>query len=644
LLSQQNRPMKISTTSGDRELVLHRYRGVECISAPFEFHVGMLSENSQIDIQSLLKTTATIALIVTDQTTRYINGVWREIKHVEVGQENLSVYEGILVPSLWFLKLTSDCKIFQNMTVPDIVSKVLQDSGVTDFKLSLQKTYPEREYCVQYRETNFDFISRLLADEGIFYFFQHTSSGHKLVLADDPSAIEECPGQASAWFSLHQGSWTDEDGVTALEPRVSVHTSKVSLTDYNFETPRNSLLVSVGTKDEEYDYPGDYTERSDGERISRIRLEEKEVNQSTVAGKGRCRLFLPGYRFKLKDHFREDANIEYTLVSITHDASDVSYFAATKSEEPFSFANTFSAIPHTTPFRPARLLPKPIVQGVQTALVVGKSGEEIWVDSYGRVKVQFYWDRVGQKDEKSSCWVRVSQIWAGKNWGWVSLPRIGQEVIVDFLEGDPDRPIITGRVYNAEQTTPYALPDNQTQTGIKTRSSKGAGPDNYNEIRFEDKKDSEELYVHAEKDMNTSVEHDDGQTVGNNRTIEVKGTHTETITKDTAIEIKEGNYSVTIDKGNETRTLKMGNQSIAIKMGNQSTKLDMGNISVKCDLGSITMEAMQSITLKVGANSITISQQGVKVEGLMIQITGQTITQVSGQAMLTLKGGITMIN
>ena len=635
MLSQQNRPMKITTTSGDTELALHRYRGVESISAPFEFHVGMLSENSVVDLKGLLKTTATISLVMLDGKTRYINGVWREIKHVEIGQENLSVYEGILVPNLWFLTLTSDCRIFQNMTVPDIVSKVLKDWGLTAFKLSLQKTYPPREYCVQYRETNLDFISRLLGDEGIFYFFQHTDSQHMLVLADDPSAIEECPGQASAYFSLHQHSWDDEDGVDAIEPCASVYTGKVSLTDYNFETPRNSLLVTVGNNQELYDYPGDYTERSDGERISRIRLEEKEVRQSTVAGQGRCRLFIPGYRFKLKDHFRDDANIEYTLVSITHQASDVSYFSASKTEEPFSFSNTFEAIPHTTPFHPARSIPKPLIHGVQTALVVGKSGEEIWVDSYGRVKVQFYWDRLGQKDENSSCWVRVSQIWAGKSWGWVSLPRIGQEVIVGFLEGDPDRPIITGRVYNAEQTTPYALPDNQTQTGIKTRSSKAGSADNCNEIRFEDKKGSEELYVHAEKDMNTSVEHDDGQTVGNNRTIEVKGTHTETITKDTAIEIKEGNYSMTIDKGNETRTLKMGNQS---------TKLSMGNISVKCDLGSITMEAMQSITLKVGANSITISQQGIKVDGLMIQITGQTMTQVTGQAMLTLKGGITMIN
>jgi type VI secretion system secreted protein VgrG len=251
------------------------------------------------------------------------------------------------------------------------------------------------------------------------------------------------------------------------------------------------------------------------------------------------------------------------------------------------------------------------------------------------VKVQFYWDRVGQKNENSSCWVRVSQIWAGKGWGWVTLPRIGQEVVVDFMEGDPDRPIITGRVYNADQTTPYALPDNQTQSGIKTRSSKGGGTSNYNEILFEDKMGSEKLSVHAEKDMDTSVEHDDSQLVENDRTITVKGKHTETITKDTTIEITQGNYSMTIDSGNESRTLKQGNQSI---------KLNLGNISVNCDLGSISMEAMQSITLKVGANSIKIDQTGIEVSGIMIKVSGEATTQVSGEAMLMLKGGITMIN
>jgi type VI secretion system secreted protein VgrG len=627
--------MLIATDLGDNELVLHRLSGAEAISSPFEFRIGMLSENQQIDLQSLLRTSATISIPLPDGSFRYINGAWRQIEHVENGKEKLAVYEGVLVPSLWFLSLTSDCRIFQNMTAPDIVSKVLQDSAITDVKVNLQKSYPQREYCVQYRETRLQFVSRLLEDEGIFYFFEHTSGKHTIVLADDPSAIADCPGQSAADFSLHQKAWGDQDGVEELQPRASVYTGKVSLTDYDFEKPRNSLLVNVGSKDEFYDYPGNYSDRSDGDRISNIRLEQEEVQRNSVRGKSRCRAFLPGYKFKLNGHFRRDTDIEYALTSLTHEAVDNTYFASDKDLQPFVYSNVFEAIPASNVLRPSLVTPKPVVKGVQTAVVVGKSGEEIWVDSYGRVKVQFFWDRIGTNDENSSCWVRVSQAWAGKGWGWVSLPRIGQEVIVDFLEGDPDRPIIIGRVYNADQTTPYTLPGNQTQTGIRTRSSKGGGTSNYNEILFEDKQGSELLSIHAEKDMNTSVENDDTQTVDNNRTITVKGTHTETITKDTAIEITQGNYSMTIDTGNETRTLKQGNQSVT---------LNTGNISVKCDLGSVTVEAMQSITLKVGGNSITIDQSGINVKGLMVQISGETTTQVSGEALLTLKGGITMIN
>ncbi len=393
--------------------------------------------------------------------------------------------------------------------------------------------------------------------------------------------------------------------------------------------------MHLGEKDEVYDYPGKYSKTPEGERLNKVRIEEQEATQAMVTGSGRCRAFLPGYKFKLNNHFRSDADIEYALLRVRHLASDNTYTASDRDAAPFEYINHFDAIPAAVPYRPPRVTPKPVVHGVQTAVVVGKSGEEIWVDQYGRVKVQFFWDRLGKKDENSSCWVRVSQIWAGKGWGWITLPRIGQEVIVDFLEGDPDRPIITGRVYNADQTTPYPLPDNQTQSGIRTRSSKGGRSSNYNEILFEDKSGEEKLSIHAEKDMDTSVENDDKQLVENDRTISVKGKHTETITKDTTIEIEEGNYSMTIDSGNETRTLKQGNQTVGLKLG---------NISVKCDLGSITMEAMQSITLKVGQSSIKIDQTGVEVKGMMIKVTGDAITQVSGEAMLTLKGGITMIN
>ena len=304
-----------------------------------------------------------------------------------------------------------------------------------------------------------------------------------------------------------------------------LRTGKYSLTDYNFETPSANLLadeptvVSVGgnSKFEIYDYPGEYLNRSQGKTLAGVRMQEEEAGHLVATGSSDCRAFTSGYKFKLADHYRQDMNVPYVLTEVQHEASVGSSYSLGDHGAGEHYSNHFTCIPADTPFRPPRITPKPFVQGPQTALVVGKSGEEIWVDKYGRIRVQFYWDRQGKKDEKSSCWIRVSQPWAGKNWGSMWIPRMGQEVIVDFLEGDPDRPLITGRVYNAEETVPYTLPDHQTVSTFKSRSSKGGGDDNYNEIRFEDKKGSEQIFINAEKDMDLRVENDSREFVGSNR-------------------------------------------------------------------------------------------------------------------------------
>jgi type VI secretion system secreted protein VgrG len=413
-----------------------------------------------------------------------------------------------------------------------------------------------------------------------------------------------------------------------------------------------SLLDNLGKENEEvFDYPGEYSTKDDASRYSRIRLEERESVQFVVNGAGRCRAFRPGYFFTLGEHYRKDTNGDYFVTSVTHEAVDSTYRHDKGVSE--YYGNKFTVIPKAIPYRPPRDTVRPTVKGLQSALVVGKSGEEIWVDKYGRVKVQFYWDRVGQKNETSSCWVRVAQVWAGKNWGWMSIPRIGQEVLVDFLEGDPDKPIIVGRVYNADQMPPWTLPDNQTQSGILTRSSTGGSSDTYNQIQFEDKSGSEQINVWAQYDMNTTVEHDDTQLVQNDRKITVQGTHTETITGDTSITITQGNHSLDIQQGNQSISVDQGDQTIEIKTGDQSTTLDtgdqsttlsMGDQSTTVSLGSISFEAMESITLTVGGNSITINQSGITIEGTMITVSGDSMTTVEGDAMLTLTGGITMIN
>ena len=640
--SQKDRPMRITTALGETELLLYGFTGNEAISAPFEYRVTMLSEETSINLKSLLRTPATIALRLADDSYRYINGIFSFLRQAELGGDKLVTYEATIVPKVWLLNLYSNCRIFQKKTVPQIVEQVLKDRGITDLKLQLTGTYPQRDYCVQYRETDFNFISRLLEQEGISYFFEHAEKKHTIVFVDKSTAFKPCPNQAKARYSLGQTGWADEDGVASMDRLEQVYTGKISLTDYNFETPSASLLATLGNQEEGYDYPGKYADRSGGDRYARIRLEEEEVKNLTMLGTGRCRAFQSGYRFTLQNHYRDDNNVDYTLVSIRHEAKDSSYRADGRQAEPFSYKNSFEAVPNSIPYRPPARARKPVVQGSQTALVTGRSGEEIYVDKYGRVKVQFYWDREGTKNENSSCWVRVSQVWAGKNWGWMTIPRIGQEVIVDFLEGDPDRPIITGRVYNSDQMPPYALPANQTQSGIKSRSSKGGGTANYNEIRLEDIKGSEMITIQAEKDMETTVEHDHALTVQNNRTITVDGTHTETIKKDTAITITEGNEDLAIKMGNRTTTLNQGNMSTSLKMGNKSTKMD---------LGKGTTEAMQSIELIVGQSSVKLDQTGVTIKGMMIKIEGMVqieakapITQVKGDGMLILKGGLTLIN
>jgi type VI secretion system secreted protein VgrG len=627
--TQSNRAIRIKTALGTDDLLLAGFTARETISAPFEIKVTMFHENGSIVPTDVLRKPATVTVVLASGEMRYFNGVFRDFMQGGYDERSrLYTYEGTIVPSLWFLSLGWNCKIFQNMAVPDIVQAVLKASGVTSIGLSLNGTYPEREYCVQYRESNLTFISRLLEAEGISYYFVHSESDHKLTLADSTPSAPTCTESAVCYSATAPEGTAIQSTIWSLTRVDQVFTPKVALTDYYFETPSLSLLDQTQTlnkntgPEEKFDYPGGYRTCSDGTRYGKLRIEELETPAMIVHGDSNCASFCSGFAFTMSDHYREEMDQSYLLLSVVHKATMPEYVGSQNEE--FSYHNRFEGIPLTVPFRPPRVTQKPLIAGSQTAVVVGASGEEIYVDKYGRVKVQFFWDRVGVKDENSSCWIRVSQIWAGKNWGWVTLPRIGQEVVVDFLEGDPDRPLIVGRIYNAEQMPPYTLPDNSTQSGIKTRSSKGGSGSNANEIRFEDLSGSEDLLIHAEKDMHTEVEHDDTQKVQNDRTITVDGKHTETITKDTTITITQGNLSLTLDQGN------------------QSTKIS---------LGSASHEAMQQIELKVGQSSIVLTQQGITIKGLMISIQGTVqleakapMTTVNADALLTLKGGITMIN
>jgi len=685
-ISQVGRSASVKTPLGENDLFLWRVSGSEQLSQLFEYELDLLSEKNNIDLKQLLGKNMTVTLHLLEGGQRFLHGiVTRASRSGMMGR--FYHYRATLKPKAWLLTRRSNCRIMPTeKSVPDIVKLILNEHGVSDVGMQLSGTYSPREYCVQYRETDFNFISRLLEDEGIYYYFNHSHSAHTLVLCDSVAAQKKAPVNANIPFFQPANQNRRKEG-HLYEWNVSqeIQSGNCELDDYDFEAPNTDLTAKSSkpgahteSGKEVYDYPGGYKEKSDGEQYSKVRLEELRSQFEQIAARGNARQLAAGMKFKLVDFPVADQNREYAIVSSSLQLQNNGYESdgITDCEEEYQCA--FRVLPATAEnqFRPPRLTPMPIVQGVQTAIVVGKKGEEIWTDTYGRVKVQFHWDRLGKKDENSSCWVRVAQVWAGKAWGAMHIPRVGQEVIVDFLEGNPDRPIITGRVYNAEQMPPYVLPDNQTQSGIKSRSSKEGGADNFNEIRFEDKKGEEELYIHAEKDCTRIVENNDVQKVGfdkkdqGNQTIDIYNDRTVTLdqgndsltvkTGNRTVSINTGNHELTvktgdrsarIDTGNDNLTVKTGNRAVSVDTGNHDLTVKTGNHTVQVNLGSIEESAMQSIELTVGSSSVKIDQSGVTIKGLNISIEGSLQTDVKGlktsvdgSAMLTVKGGLVMIN
>jgi type VI secretion system secreted protein VgrG len=514
--TQANRPMRVDTVLGTDVLLLDSFTGVEQISEPFAFQLELLSEDRDIDPDAVLRTPITLSVDLENGETRHVHGLvnrFAQGARVDVGEgDHLTAYTAEMVPWLWFLSLSRDCRIFQEKSVLEIVEEVFTELGWSDFAIRCAHDYPKRDFCVQYRETHLNFVSRLLEEEGIFYFFEHTDSKHTLVLADDNGAIQACPHKEEA--VARPQAVAGEDVVTALRSEHAVHAGKVTLRDYDYLHPNGNLEVELpGTEEQEvYDYhPGRFTSPEDGERYARIQLEALEAQRQLVHGEGNCRAFQSGFWFKLEEHYSSRLNRKYTLVEIAHSARGGSYHSRAVDTEP-EYRNRFSAIPHDVPYRPASRHAKPVLHGSQTAVVTGPGGEEIWTDKYGRVKVQFHWDRKGERNENSSCWMRVATPWGSKGFGSVSIPRIGDEVVVDFLEGDPDRPIIVGSVYNADRMPPYELPAQQTQAGMRSHSIKG-GSGSFSEIRFEDKPGEEKLIIHAERDHHVVVENNEYHTV-----------------------------------------------------------------------------------------------------------------------------------
>ncbi|AEA72097.1 MULTISPECIES: type VI secretion system tip protein TssI/VgrG [Pseudomonas] len=533
LFNQASRLAKITSPLGPEVLLLKDMGGGEELGRLFNYELQLHSLDNAIDLNQVLGKPMCVSLQLDGGGERYFHGiVARFSQNVDQGQ--FASYQATLRPWFWLLTRTSDCRIFQNLTIPQIIKQVFRDLGFSDFEDALSRPYREWEYCVQYRETSFDFVSRLMEQEGIYYFFRHEQGRHVLVLADAYGAHTTAPGYGSVPYYPKNEQQRERDHIHDWHLAQEVQPGSLELNDYDFQRPSARIDVRSAMPRPHtagdyplYDYPGTYVQSQDGEHYARTRIEALQTQHEQVELAGNARGLGSGHLFSLTGFSRQDQNREYLIVGARYYLSQES--GETGGGAPTAqFESSLTCIDAQQSYRPLPITHRPIVKGPQTALVVGPKGEEIWTDQFGRVKVHFYWDRHDQSNENSSCWIRVSQAWAGKNWGSMQIPRIGQEVIVSFLEGDPDRPIITGRVYNAEQTVPYDLPANATQSGMKSRSSKGGTPANFNEIRMEDKKGAEQLYIHAERNQDIVVEVDESHSVGHDRNKSIG--HNETVT------------------------------------------------------------------------------------------------------------------
>ena len=618
--NQQSRLLTLSTPLGDNVLLLNRFTGQEAMSRLFSYQLEALTEEEDIKPQDIVGKNITWGIQEVDKEPRFFNG---HVSRFMAGGQRVHgrrLYRMEVVPYLWFLTRTANCRIFQHKKTPEILEIIFGDYGLTDYELALRRSYPIWEYCVQYRETAFNFVSRMMEHEGIFYFFKHENGKHVLVVADHVGAYKEIPESPVDYLDAVTGS----NVLSAWEHQFEFRTGKWAHTDYNFKTPSTNLLTNTETKldipgadqFEVFDYPGEYPVKGDGQADVKIRMEEEEAGFDVVTGSGGYPTFNPGWKFTLASHEIEaEVGKSYVVTSMQHSASDTS---EDNSSETAEYHNHFTCTPADVVNRPQRTTPKPTVQGPQTAVVVGPAGEEIYTDEFGRVKVQFFWDREGKKNENSSCWMRIVQDWAGKSWGMISIPRIGQEVMVEFLEGDPDQPIITGRVYNAEQMPPFTLPEKKMVSGWKSNTYPGGG--GYNEMSFDDSKGKELINVHAQYDMVTVVEHDDTQTVHNNRTIQVDGTHTETIVKDTTIKITEGNLDHDVVAG--TATYHVAKAVTENFDATQDTTVK-SNITIISKEGEILIQAAKKITIVTGASSLTMTKEGaITLAGKNVVVTG----------------------
>jgi type VI secretion system secreted protein VgrG len=687
---QANRLLTVTTPLGDDKLLLIGLTGTEAISELFQIQLEVIATNeTDVPFDQLLGKKVTARVMAPGGNRRYLSGICNRV--VQGGRDPIFTYYRLeIVPELWFLTRKAQSRIFQQLSVPDILKQVFQGLSV---QMQVKGKYEQRDYCVQYRETDFNFASRLMEEEGIFYFFTHASGDHTMVVADLPDAHPDVPFESQATYAPLDNTNVIEDRITSWEKQQYLRSMKTTLWDHTFELPHKHVdadsriqdTVQVGTvshklklgdaeKLELYDWPGEYAQRFDGvgpdrqdraddikkintdnQRTAAIRMQQEAAPALLVSGSSRLRQLTSGHRFTLQEHFNADG--PYVLTSVSHSARMTSDYRSGQMDE-IAYDNAFTAMPFGLPFRPQRVTPKPVVPGTQSAVVVGPPGQELYTDKYGRVKVQFHWDRQGKNNETSSCWIRVGQLAAGRRWGTSHWPRIGQEVIVDYLEGDPDQPIIVGMVYNADQMPPYLgegpdskHKDDNKLSGFKSNTTMGGS--GFNEWRFDDTKSKQQIFIHAERNMDTRVKNDAMESVQNNRhsivgmekTKDQAGDYNEEIWRDKQMHVHrhqvehiEGSVQLLIGKGSASgggnhdisiennRTEKVG-QNLHLAVGGERQEkigtnqiLEAGNeISLKAGM-QVVIESGMSLTIKGAGGFVKIDASGVTIQGTLVKI------------------------
>ncbi len=648
---QSNRAASLTTPLAQDALVFRSLNAYERLSLPYEYRLTALAAEGDVDLDALLGESCTLS-VQTASGRRYFHGRCAQIAFVGNEHGGL-IYELTLRPDFWFMSRNRNCRIFQNLTATDIVSSLLQENGITRFELKLQNGFPpKRTYCVQYMESDFAFISRLLEHEGLHYFFRHDASGTKMVIADSNEAHDEIEGSVDIPYyppdnrnereAQHLDEWSAVHGVSAP--------ASTKATDFFY--PRPSPMKKTDRADPAYSgdnadmqvHPGGYEAQPDGERIARYRLEAERSLRAHATGSGNALGLQPGCRFDLRNHPHSAQNRKHLVVEARLHLEADTYVAgsglSTEAQERIDLVT----IPSDTVYRPTLSTPRPRIPGTQTALVVGRAGEEIDTEEVGAVKVSFHWDTYSKQDETSSCWVRVGQTWAGGGWGSLFTPRIGMEVLVEFIDGDPDRPIIVGAVYNGRNQPPYGLPGDKTRSTIKSNSSKGGG--GFNELRFEDKKGQEEIYIHAQKDQNVEILNNLSTTVGVNETRSVGASRSTTISVNDTKNVG-ANETTTIGANRNTTvtatdSLTVGaSRSVSVGISETITVGAAQNASIGA-AQTVSVGAMQSTSVG-GAMSLSVGGALAITAGGAISITAGGAIAIQAP-VVTVMGGLVVIS